>query len=70
MYHPCSYLHVMMIVIVKLHDVNYCCLPIQLGNTALHDASSEGHTDTVELLLLKGAQVDSRNNVSSVCIVD
>ena len=60
----------MMIVIVKLHDVNYCCLPTQDGDTALHEASRMGHTETVELLLLKGAQVDSRNKVSSVCIVD
>ena len=55
----------MMIVIVKVYDVNYCCLPTQYGVNALHHASSEGHTDTVELLLLMGAQVDSRDNVST-----
>ena len=45
-----------------------CCLPTQNGNTALHGASSEGHKDTVELLLLRGAQVDSQDNVS-MCVL-
>lgn len=40
----------------------------QDGDTALHLAAREGHTAMVDLLLLKGAQVDSRNDVSSnVC---
>ena len=39
-------------------------LPIQGGCTALHRASFGGHKDTVKLLLLKGAQVDSQDNVS------
>ena len=47
---------------------NSCCLPTQNGNTALHGASIEGQTDTVDLLLLKGAQVDSQDNVS-ICVL-
>ena len=39
-------------------------LPIQGGNTALHWASFGGHKDTVKLLVLKGAKVDSQNDVS------
>ena len=39
-------------------------LSVQDGNTALHLASLRGHKDTVELLVQKGAQVDSKNNVS------
>ena len=48
------------------------CLCIQDGDTALHQASREGHRDTVELLLLKGAQVDFQNNVSMcvLCVFD
>ena len=39
-------------------------LSVQNGNTALHQASLMGHKDTVELLVQKGAQVDSKNNGS------
>ena len=39
-------------------------LSVQDGNTALHWASLKGHKDTVEVLVQKGAQVDSKNNVS------
>ena len=39
-------------------------LSVQDGDTALHWASYNGHKDTVELLVQKGAQVDSKNNVS------
>ena len=45
------------------------CLCIQRGDTAIHVASSGGHGDIVELLLLNGAQVDSQNNVS-MCVFD
>ena len=39
-------------------------LSVQDGDTALHQASFWGYKDTVELLVQKGAQVDSKNNVS------
>ena len=53
-----------------INSVMSCnCLCTQDGETALHIASRWGHGDTVELLLLKRAQVDSQNNVS-MCVFD
>ena len=37
----------------------------QDGQTALHHASSSGHTDVVELLVDSGAQIDNEDNVST-----
>ena len=57
-------------VFIIINRVMSCnCLCIQRGNTALHDASRWDQGDTVELLLLNGAQVDSQNNVS-MCVFD
>ena len=39
--------------------------PSQLGQTALHYASSEGHRDVVKLLLDGGAQLDIKDIVST-----
>ena len=47
--------------------MSFNCLCIQHGETALRQASRGGHGDTVELLLLKGAQVDSQDKVS-ICM--
>ena len=41
---------------------------VQDGDTALHVASGMGHKDTVEVLVQKGAQLDSKNNVSIMII--
>ena len=37
----------------------------QRGRTALHLASSHGHTDVVKLLVDCGAQIDNKDNVSA-----
>ena len=37
----------------------------QDGQTALHHASSNGHTDVVKLLVDSGAQLDHKDNVST-----
>ena len=37
----------------------------QDGQTALHYASSSGHTDVVKLLVDSGAQIDNKNKVST-----
>ena len=37
---------------------------LQFGQTALHRASSSGHTGVVKLLVESGAQVDNKTNVS------
>ena len=37
----------------------------QNGRTALHHASSSGHTDVVKLLVDSGAQIDNTDNVST-----
>ena len=37
----------------------------QGGQTALHRASSSGHTGVVELLVDSGAQLDHKNRVST-----
>ena len=39
----------------------------QLGRTALMEAADRGRTDTVRLLLDRGADVDHANNVSAAC---
>ena len=59
--------HVFIIGIISVMSCN--CLCIQRGDTALHKASGRSHGDTVKLLILKGAQVDSQNNVS-MCVFD
>ena len=38
----------------------------QIGFTALHYAAAGGHTDVARLLLDKGADVNSRDNVSDM----
>ena len=38
----------------------------QFGFTALHYAAGGGHTDVARLLLDKGADVNSRDNVSDM----
>ena len=40
----------------------------QFGDTALMWAASNGHTDTVRLLLEHGADVNLVNNVSAACV--
>ena len=39
----------------------------QKGNTPLHESAKEGHLDCVQFLVLKGADVTQRNNVSGNC---
>ena len=39
--------------------------PSQVGQTALHFASSDGHRDIVKLLLDGGAQLDIKERVST-----
>ena len=41
---------------------------VQHGDTALHLVSRMGNKDTVEVLVQKGAQLDSKNNVSIMII--
>ena len=38
----------------------------QDGGTALHSAAEPGHIETVKLLLDRGANVDTANNVSNI----
>ena len=38
----------------------------QIGLTALHYAAAGGHTDVARLLLDRGADVNSRDNVSDM----
>ena len=38
---------------------------LQFSSTPLHRASEGGHTETVRLLLERGAEVDERDKVSS-----
>ena len=37
----------------------------QIGDTALHEASGNGHTEIVKLLLQYDADVEARDNVSA-----
>ena len=45
--------------------VNYVLVCLQYSQTPLHIASEGGHTETVRLLLERGAEVDARDEVSS-----
>ena len=45
--------------------VNYVPVCLQYSQTPLHKASGGGHTETVRLLLERGAEVDARDEVSS-----
>ena len=40
---------------------------LQAGDTPLHESASEGHLDCVQFLVLKGADITQRNNVSGNC---
>ena len=46
-----------------LYNVMYTCSTTQLQNTALHYASDEGHRETVQLLLEKGADPNVQDRV-------
>jgi ankyrin repeat protein len=48
--------------------VSVSCLALQLGGTALHWASGEGHQGVVEVLFAQGADLNVKDNVSSFCI--
>ena len=41
---------------------------VQYGDTPLHLAAKNGNTATAELLVKSGADVNSKNNVSTDCI--
>ena len=45
--------------------LNEQCFSSQGGWTALHLASSIGHTDVVKLLVDSGAQIDNKSEVST-----
>ncbi len=42
-------------------------LPLGEEHTPLHGAAAEGHRETAELLLDRGAEVDARNKVWVLC---
>jgi ankyrin repeat protein len=41
----------------------------QYGHTALHEAAEQGHTAVVTLLLERGADINTTNNVSGIVLV-
>ncbi|BFZ01874.1 hypothetical protein BsWGS_04913 [Bradybaena similaris] len=47
-----------------LLDVPNCAVNVQnkLGDTSLHSAAWKGHSGVIEMLLMKGARVDIKNN--------
>ena len=49
---------------MKRHAITWCmCVCIQQGNTALHEASWNGFSSTVQLLVTSGANVHLLNKV-------
>jgi len=51
-----------------VHVIDICCC-LKGGWTALHYAASHGQCDACLLLLQNGAEVDSKNNVSTLIYV-
>ena len=49
---------------MDLYNVMYTCSTTQYQRTALHYASEEGHHETVQLLLEKGADPNVQDKVS------
>ena len=45
-------------------------LSVPCRNTALHDASENGHTESVKALLEKGAGVNAMTKAGYTCLVD
>ena len=53
-------------VLSALTAESVSCLGVQGGDTALYVASAGGHQGVVELLVAKGADVQARDEVSSL----
>ena len=47
-------------------DYYYCLLFDQFGYTALHVASSFGYIEVVKVLLASGANINDKDNVSTI----
>ena len=47
-----------------MYNIIYTCFTTQYQKTALHYASEDGHHETVQLLLEKGADPNSQDMVS------
>lgn len=60
---------IMIMLIVVVLMILYMIMHNQLGGTALQYAAGEGHTAVVTVLLDRGANIDSTDNVSNTVFV-
>jgi len=60
--------HLSIAALLRIHQF-HCFIP-QIGETALMDASSKGHSDAIQVLLSAGAQIDLQDVVRhSICVL-
>ena len=57
-------------IAAPFHNHQCHCFVPQRGKTALMEASADGHSDAIQVLLSAGAQIDLQNKVRrSICVL-
>ena len=64
MFHPCTYIRTVYSYYILIF-LSSCVIILQYGRTPLYCAAECGHLQIIELLLSKGAEIDSKDKVSS-----